>query len=120
MMKKHLFLLFLLLSATVLVACDPNQTAKNDLAKLTERIETKSADWSAADWDDALLAYNEICQTIERYEYTDEELREIGRLKGKCSAMFLQHQVKQSIDDAKPILKELEGAVDGFLEAITK
>jgi len=110
----------LLLLSLLLVACHPSQTAMDDLQKFTERIETKSDNWSAADWDDAAMLYSEICQTIERYDYDDEQLREIGRLKGRCLAQFGKHSFDESTQGLHDSFIELGGAIEGLLDGLGK
>jgi len=112
-MKRFIPLLMLSL---MLAACNPSQTAMDDLQKFTERIETKSDNWSDAAWDDALLHYSEICQTIERYDYTEEELRTIGRLKGRCIAQFSKHSFDCAGKDMHDAFIELGGAIEGLLD----
>lgn len=90
-MKKLLVNLLALVFCGSLMACNPDKTAYESLENFTERLEQKSADWSEADWDDALQKYSEIVQTLERYNYSDEQLESIGRLEGKCMAIFVRH-----------------------------
>ena len=116
-MKRILPLLMLSL---LLAACNPAKSAKDDLQKFTERIETKSDNWSNADWDDALAHYSEICQTIERYDYSDEELREIGKLEGRCMAKFYKHSIKESKDELHDAFHELGGAIEGLMDELGK
>lgn len=110
----------LMLLSLLLAACNPSQTAKDDLQKFTERIETKSDKWSAADWDDAAMHYSEICQTIERYDYTQEEIREIGKLKGRCLAKFSKHSFDEGKQDMHDAFIELGGAIEGLFEGLGK
>lgn len=114
-MKK--FIVFSLM-AVVLAACNPQQTAVDDLATFTERLEKESAEWSPAEWDDAMQHFSEITQTIERYQYTDEELQEIGRLEGRCFAYFAAYAASQFEAQTHDALQELQGAVDGFLDVL--
>ena len=125
-MKRFLPLLMLSL---MLAACNPSQTAVDDLQKLTERIEQKSDNWSEADWDDAVMNYSEICQTIDRYDYTDAELRQIGELKGRCLAKFYRHAIHETTDELQDAVFEstqelhdafieLGGAVEGLLNGL--
>ena len=116
-MKKILPLLFV---TFLLAACHPQQTAKEDLQKFTERIEQKSDKWSDADWDDAAMHYSEICQTIERYDYSDEELREIGKLKGRCLAKFSKHAFDAGTKGMHDAYIELGGALEGLFEGLGK
>lgn len=112
-MKKLLFFFFCFL----LMACNPSQTALDDLESFTNRMEQKSGSWSEADWDDAAQHYDEITQTLQRYEYSDEELRYIGTLEGRCMAYFLAHYASTATDRAHDALMEIGGAVEGFLNA---
>lgn len=88
-MKRFLPLLMLSL---MLAACNPSQSAIDDLQAFTERIEQKSDRWSEADWDDALMHFSEITQTIDRYSYSDEQQSTIDELKMRCIALFYEHQ----------------------------
>jgi len=110
----------IMLLALLLTGCHPSQTAMDDLQSFTERIEQKSDRWSEADWDDAAMHYSEICQTIERYDYTDEQLREIGRLKGRCLAQFAKHSFNESTQGLHDSFIELGGAIEGLLDGLGK
>lgn len=116
-MKKGILILLL---GVVLAACNADQVAIKDLEKFTQRMEQKSPNWSEADWDDAALQYNEICATLERYEYTEEQLRQIGVCEGKCTALFLKHSAANATRDLHNAVIEIGGAVDGFLQSIGK
>lgn len=116
-MKKFIPLMMLSL---LLAACNPSQTAMDDLQKFTERIEQKSANWSDADWDDAAMHYSEICQTINMYDYTDEQKREIGKLKGRCLAQFGKHTFDEGTQGLHDSFIELGGAIEGLLEGLGK
>lgn len=113
---KRLFPLMLL--SLVLVACNPSQMAVDDLEKFTERIETKSDKWSEADWDDAAMHYSELCQTVERYDYTEEELHQIGQLKGRCLAQFAKHSFNGATEGMHDAFIELGGAIEGLLDGL--
>lgn len=114
-MKKYLPIFWL---SMLFVSCNPSQTALNDLQKFTERIEQKSSGWSEAEWDDALMYYSEICETIERNEYSDQEIREIGKLKGRCIAQFAKHSLHEGTRDMHDVFIELGGAIEGLLDGL--
>ena len=63
-----------------------------------------------------LCIYND--DIIEQYkdEYTDEELKEIGRLKGILLAQYTKASVKSITSGVENAMKEAEGLVDGFLD----
>ena len=114
-MKRFLPLALL---ALLLAACNPSQSSLDELQKFTERIEQKSPDWSDADWDDAAIYYSEICQTLDRYDYTEEQLREIGKLKGRCLAQFAKHSFNEGTQGLHDSFIELGGAIEGLLEGL--
>ena len=114
-MKRFIPLLMLSL---LLASCHPSQTAVADLEKFTERIEMKSDGWSEADWDDAVIHYAEIVQTLERYDYTDEELHHIGELKGRCLAQFSKHSFNNAGQELHDAFIELGGAIEGLLDGL--
>ncbi len=87
-MKK---VIFIVLSFFFLTCCDVKQSAVEKLEKFTERIEQKSDDWSAADWDDALQNFSEIDGTLQRYEYADSTEQYIANLKARCVLKFTEH-----------------------------
>lgn len=117
-MKKLLVNLLALVLCISIQACNPDKTAYESLENFTERLEQKNADWSEADWDDAFQNYSEIVQTLERYNYSDEQLESIGRLEGKCMAIFLRHGFETASEKASSALREVSGALEGFLEAL--
>lgn len=72
----------------VMTACHPEQMAVNDLTSFTERLESSSANYSEADWDDAIQHYCEILATIARYEYNDSLQTVIEGNKQRCETIF--------------------------------
>ena len=66
------------------------------------------------------MHYSEICQTIERYDYSDEELREIGKLKGRCLAKFSKHAFDEGTKGMHDAFIELGGALEGLFEGLGK
>lgn len=73
-------------------SCNPAQDAYNSLVNLSERIDTKSAHFSQADWDDTALLYDDIVQTINRYDYSIQQQKQIDSLKYHCLI-----QIKQAL-----------------------
>lgn len=113
-------IIVLLFAAVLFAACNPQESAVNDLRSFTERLETRYENYSAADWDDALMHYSEICATLDRYKsnYTPEQLQEIGRLKGRCQAVFTRHALEEGIDDFMQNIHEYKGLIEGFMEGL--
>ena len=60
-----------------------------------------------------------IEREMEQYkgEYTDEEIKEIGRLKGILLAQYTKYSVKNIKNGVENAMKEAEGLIDGFLNS---
>ena len=118
-MKKYLFICLTFAMVFSFTACDSSQTAINDLETLLHEIETNYQSYTKEDWENMSLSYSAIEEELAKHEYTDEELKEIGRLKGKC----IGYQTKQSLKDfekqIEDLPKELEGGLEGFLEVLS-
>lgn len=65
------------------VSCAPKEDALYSLEKFSNRIEN-SKNWTVLDWDDAAQNFDEICQTLEKYNYSEDTLLYIDSLKKVC------------------------------------
>ena len=83
-MKKYLFICLTFALVFSFTSCDSSQSAINDLEVLLQEIETNYQTYTEEDWENMSLSYSAIEEELAKHEYTDEELKEIGRLKGKC------------------------------------
>ena len=113
-------ILVLLLGVALLVACNSNQQAYNDLDSFTNYLEKNSSSFSDKDWDNAILEYSAIVEEMGSHTYTDDELVAIGRLKGKCAAQFAKRSIKNTKDELNNLLKESEGFIQSFVEEFSK
>lgn len=118
-MKKYLFICLTFALAFSFTACDSSQTAINDLETLLHEIETNYQSYTEEDWENMSLSYSAIEEELAKHEYTDEELKEIGRLKGKCMGYLTKQSLKDLEKQIKDLTKELEGGIEGFLEVLS-
>lgn len=118
-MRKILLICVSMMMLLGLGACDPAQSAVKDLESLVNDIKTNSQSYTAEDWAEVEASYSEIETELAKYEYSDADLEKIGELKGK----YIGYKTKQSIEDfgkqLKDSAKELEGGIQGFLDAIS-
>lgn len=100
------------------MSCNSKQTPMNRLANLTEEIQKNAQDYTEEDWkafaEELELIENDMDQYMS--EYTDEELKEIGRLKGICFAQFTKHSIKTFKNGLENVMKEAEGLIEGFTQ----
>lgn len=118
-MKKYLFICLTFAMVFSFTACDSSQTAINDLEMLLHEIETNYQSYTEEDWENISLSYSAIEEELAKHEYTDEELKEIGRLKGKCIGYLTKQSLKDSEKQIEDLTKELEGGIEGFLEVLS-
>ena len=118
-MKKYLFICLTFALVFSFTTCDSSQTAINDLETLLHEIETNYQSYTEEDWENMSLSYSAIEEELAKHEYTDEELKEIGRLKGKCMGYLTKQSLKDLEKQIKDLTKELEGGIEGFLEVLS-
>ena len=89
--------IIILLTAFFLVSCDSKETPVNELDDLIEEISENSKEYSDEEWEEATLQYQQIESDLEKHhsEYTDAELKEIG--KKKVSVSLSSQNVLQRI-----------------------
>lgn len=80
-MKKHVTFVLLTILSCLLMSCKFSRDAIEDLKDLTERVEQEGSEYSSTDWEKVYNEYEEIIAYMDQQQYTNEELREIGRLK---------------------------------------
>lgn len=111
-MKKFVFFI---LSLFIFNACStPEESALKSLEKFTAKMEQQSSSWSEEEWSQAELQFDKIQHSLERYKYSDEDLRYIGRLEGRCAGLFVKHCAQQTRDVIHDTARELEGVMSGL------
>jgi len=110
-----LTLLVAFTSLLLLTGCsNKNIDTINDLEAMTEDLTTKYGDYTQEDWDIAENQFGLICEELEQYEFTDEQLKHIGELKGKCTAVFARKKASDLKNSLHRIGKEVEGFIEGI------
>lgn len=118
-MKKYLFICLTCALIFSFTSCDSSQSAINDLETLLHEIETNYQSYTEEDWENMSMSYSAIEEELAKHEYTDEELKEIGRIKGKCMGYLTKQSLKDLERQIKDLTKELEGGIEGFLEVLS-
>lgn len=120
-MKKGLFIISVCLTA-LMSACNSKQSAQNELADLAEELSENGDTYTDEDWESAAEEYEQIEADIEycKSEYTDAELREIGRGKGRCLAAFTKYATKKYKEDVEETMHEATGIMQGFSEGFNE
>ena len=116
------FTSYLLCTICVLcmIACNSKQTPINSLEELSEELQANASHYTEEDWKTTADELELIESDIEQYkeEYTDEELKEIGRLKGICLVQFTKYSIKSFQNGLEDAMKEMEGIMEGFTQGL--
>ena len=119
--KPFVFLICIGTLAIISSSCDSKQNALSRLEVLTEELQNNSKHYTQKEWDEASIEMDEIETLIEQNQsdYSEEDLKEIGRLKGICLAFFTKESARSLRENMKNLLIEAEGFVEGFKEGIS-
>lgn len=111
---ERIYFLILLVMSIAFTSCDKRQSAINNLENFSEELKENSSDYSSQDWEEANEQYQLLVEQIDQYEYTDEELKEIGKIKARCLKQMTKDAMKQLQDGIHSITKQMEGAIEEF------
>jgi len=118
-MKCAYRLIALIAILSLFISCmDLKINPLDKMESFTEELEQNSANYTQEDWDVAENQYELICEELDQYDYTDEELRHIGKLKGRCTAIFAKHVVSGVKRDLHRFGQEVEGFFEGVKEGL--
>lgn len=119
-MKHVNIFLIAIICSLLTISCNNAKTSIDELSLLIEDIEENSDNYTDEDWEYVIEEYSLIEQEMENYEYTDEELREIGRLKGIFAMKIAKQVLKDYTEDIKDLQLQFEGGLDGIKEELNK
>jgi hypothetical protein len=88
------------------------------LQKFTEELQSDYPNYNDADWEESINHYEQIIQSLDSEQLTEEERYKLGNLKGTCTAIYSKYALKIFEKELRNTTKELEGALKGFLDAI--
>lgn len=99
-----------------MMSCHSKQTPINRLEALIEDVQQNAYEYTEENWQSTADEIELIECEIEQYkdEYTDEELKEIGRLKGIYLAQLTKYSIKSFKNGLEDAMKEAEGIMEGF------
>ena len=127
-MKKYILHLFAAVCVMMaFCACNPAQSKIDELEKLVTEVEAEYKDYSKEDWRGVTEAYDALLKEMEEYDYTTEDRKRIGRLKGKYEAVAMKYTMSNFsdiLDDYANVMgeyaDELKEGVEGFIDELTE
>lgn len=119
-LSKYLLIGCLTLWTFTFTSCNNKNTPIHDLEELSEDLKQNSKDYSDDDWAAISQSLDNINNEIDehRSEYTDEEMKEIGRLKGICGTYLMKYAAKNASQQLKDLIQQFGGAIQGVKNVI--
>ena len=116
MKLNHLLTVVAVLCLTMLfTACmSKEKRTINELENLAVEIEDNGKNYDADDWADAIARYEDIHEDMTRCDFSKEQLREIGRIDGRLTALY----ARAALNGYKTILDDMSVFTDGFAEGL--
>lgn len=114
-MKTGLKFLISLAAILLFASCaTPEEKSMRTLQELYNDMELNHEQYTIEDWEKAQVEFEVITAQMKLHNYTDDQLREIGKLKGKCSAYLTKGLFKR----AEKGMIEFGGLIEGYLEEL--
>lgn len=117
-MKNKLFIPFTIVASVFILSasCNQSQSKIDKMSKIIEQCYQNKDNLTQSDLDKMELKMEELEKDLElnRNNYTDEQVKEIGRLQGRYAAILL----KKGINDFQESVKDLNNQMEGFMEGI--
>lgn len=102
-------LTLLLLCVLSFSSCYYSTDPISRLQSLCESIETDGSNFSNDDWEGVIAEYEDIQQELANSEFTQEELKEIGRLEAR---FYVKAGSKLGGKYMRGIKSEIEGIIE--------
>ena len=109
-----------LFSTFLLVSCNKAESAITDLNDVITAIDELPDEYTEQDLQNIIADYDAVKEELKKYEYTDEQMQEIGELQGKYAAKITKASMKIVGKSLEKFSKQIEGAMKGFQEEMDK
>lgn len=118
-MKKITSFLLVAVIALAMMSCAKWQAQHqlNALESLVEKVEQKGADFTTTEWSRTSEKYDAICTKMSQYEYTNEQLQEIGKLKARYYIACAKGVMGGGVLNG--IFQQAAGAIDGVMNEVS-
>lgn len=119
-MKKILTICLIVAMAVSMQSCSTRRAAINDLESLVDKVEKNGEKYTLEDWENVIYRCAKIEKKLQKHEYSAEEHREIGTLKGRLAGVVTKDILTNSAKKVISIKEQLDGGTEGFLEGLLK
>jgi hypothetical protein len=100
-----------------LFSCNHTQSGIDKASSMIENAEKNQRVLSQEDFDKMGIKMEALQKDLEenRKDYTDEQVKEIGKLQGRYAAIA----IKKGMNDFQESVNDLGNQMEGFIEGIT-
>ena len=112
-----IFVMITLICIT-LCCCETRHNAVYELIEFREEIKNHGNEYSQADWENAMDEYAVISQELDMMKLTDEELKEVAKIKGEIAGITANSIAKQIIQESEKLANEFAGFLEGVEEGL--
>ena len=122
MKKKSITILGIFIFALFLFSsCQTKEEGLiNKFESLAERVDKNSESFSDKDWEEVLAEYEALHDEAKDCEFTNEQLREFGRVDGFLTGVITREGSKKLGRDLGRYLNEGKQIMKGFLEGFNE
>ncbi len=114
-------LLFFSAFLSVVMSCQTKEERViADLEKLAIQIEQRAETYSDEDWQMVIDKYKKIHRESMDCDFTEEQLKELGRVEGKLTTVIAKEGSKKISRDVKDLVKDGKSVVEGFLQGLSE
>lgn len=117
-MRINLTALFILISLLFSSCQSQEESVITRMEKLSVRIDKEGKNFTTEDWEDALDDLTEIHEDIQDCEFTTEQLKELGKVEGRLSAIIAKEASKAVGHSLSDIIKNFGSFASGFKEGL--
>ena len=117
-MRINLTALFILLSLLLTSCQSQEESVITRIEKLSVRIDKEGKNFTTEDWEDALDDLAEIHEDIQDCDFTTEQLKELGKVEGRLSAIIAKEASKAVGHSLSDIIKNFGSFASGFKEGL--
>ena len=93
-------------------SCGSARGTINSLQNLNDELKYNSERFTAEDWRDAKMRLDKIQKDVKKYDFTDEQLKEIGALTASCYVYMGKNTLQSTFKDIRDAVIQAQGAAD--------
>lgn len=97
-------------------AATPQEKSIRKLERFAKELKKNAPEYNDEDWSASMEYFEQLSEEMKQYDYTDDELRQIGKLKGRCIGIFARKSITRGASEINTFMQQLGGFLEGFLE----